>query len=151
MRKRIVSTPPPLTSILIGVAILGALAYAAFVAYPFVSGPTLSASLQGIEGSSVVISGSTNRVSSLWINDLPTPISDTGNFAVERTFPPGYTEVVVRATDRFGREREQTLTFVNSQFIHHAEESSSQEDTNEENFDEGNSPEGNEGGEESSN
>lgn len=126
-----------------------ALSYAAFAATPFILGPTLSLSLEAGTGPEVYISGTTSRVSSVWLNDLPIPISDQGSYAVTRTFPPGYTEVVVRAEDRFGRSREQRQTIVTTHFIDHASQENDIKESNQEHR--SGSAEGNEGGEESSN
>jgi len=100
-------------TILAALGIAGALIYAAFVAFPFFEGPSLTAfEPQKTERGTILLQGATKRVSALSINDLEVPITDTGLFSVERAYPAGYTVVVFRASDRFGRSREKILTFI---------------------------------------
>jgi hypothetical protein len=97
----------------IGVLIL---AYALFVASPYLQGPylTLTSPLPGstVSSSTVTVSGVTKRVSYLTIDDMAVPLAEDGSFKIVRAYPAGYTVVVVRARDRFGRENVETVRFV---------------------------------------
>jgi hypothetical protein len=97
------------------VCILG---YTLFVASPYLLGPslTLVSPINGetVTASTVTISGKTERVSYLSVNGLPVPLLEDGAFLIERSFPTGYTVVVIRARDRFGRESVETIRFLNT-------------------------------------
>jgi len=131
LRRQAGFSIPLASAIVAGVIIL---AYAGYAAYPLASGPRLTASAEQHENGLYIIQGTAKRVSSVSIDEFPIPIDDRGNFAVERSYPPGYTVVIVRAEDRFGRTREQTLTFVNTYYIEYAskEENTSAEETSSE-------------------
>lgn len=98
-----------------GVGVL-ILAYALFVASPYLRGPylTLTSPLAGstVSTSTVEVAGITKRVSYLSIDDMAVPLAEDGSFKVVRAYPAGYTVVVVRARDRFGRENVQEVRFV---------------------------------------
>lgn len=106
------------------VIVVGALAficiagYTLFVASPYLTGPTLTVVTprdnDTVTSPTVTISGRTERVSYLSVNDLPVPLLEDGAFLVERSFPPGYTVVVLKARDRFGRELVSTIRFLNT-------------------------------------
>ena len=130
-----------LPRVLVALGVLAAVSYTAFVAYPLIEGPTLTveAPVHTEEGTTI-LRGTTNRVSELTINGLDTPLAEDGAFAVERSFPPGYTVVVLEARDRFRRVRTERLTFITQPRVYASEESS-QEDNVQENSDE--SEEGN--------
>jgi hypothetical protein len=114
--------------------------YSAYALYPLLAGPEFDASVSEYnEG--IVIAGTVKRVASVWVNDLPVPITDQGLFSIFRAYPPGYTEIVVRVADRFGRSREKRLTVVINEFIPYAEKDNQ---TNQQESS-GNEPEGNEG------
>lgn len=92
--------------------------YGFFVASPYLLGPSLTV-LSPIQGSAissptVTVTGKTERVSYLSINDLPVPLLEDGTFSVERSYPTGYTVIVVRARDRFGREVTDTVRFIHN-------------------------------------
>lgn len=131
-----------------GVLIL--LGYATFALYPLAVGPTLTVSFFYDEERGLYhIAGETTRVSAVTVNGLSVPITESGLFAVERTFPPGYTVVTIRAEDRFGRSREEVLSLVNTNFRPYAsKEKSDDKDDKKESSSEGGSSEGDEGGEE---
>lgn len=98
------------------------LAYAFFVALPYLMGPSLFVSSPK-EGSTltdplVIIEGSTRRVSYLSINGMDMPMEPDGSFSIVRALPPGYTVVVVRAKDRFNREVVKTVPFVHAFTTH---------------------------------
>lgn len=93
-------------------------AYTLFASFSYLLGPSLTV-VTPRQGSTVVtptvtILGKTERVSYLSINDLAVPVLEDGTFAVERAYPPGYTVLVVRARDRFGRERVETIRFLHT-------------------------------------
>ncbi len=69
------------------------------------SGSLLSASLATITGTAE----NSRRVS---VNDRIIDIDESGNFSEELLMSYGYNIVTVKATDRFGRETEETLQLV---------------------------------------
>lgn len=105
----------------IGLFIFG---YALFVALPYLLGPSLTVEtpVQNSSSSSptILISGTTARVSFLSVNDMPLPLAEDGSFKVVRALPSGYTVIVVRARDRFERETTRTIPFVHSFVITNA-------------------------------
>lgn len=108
--------------ILIGALVFcGILAYGAFAASPYLRGPSLIVDSpkagETVASPTVVIRGSTERVSYLSINDMPVPLLEDGTFAVERAYPTGYTVLVVRARDRFDRELTKTIQFLHTSNI----------------------------------
>lgn len=100
------------------VAFLGILAYGLFVATPYLRGPKLTIESPqpgaSVTTPTVIVRGTTERVSFLTVNDLPVPLLEDGSFAVERAYPAGYTVVVVRVRDRFGRELTDTVQFLHT-------------------------------------
>jgi len=83
------------------------LLYALFEARRLITGPqvTITSPIHGEATSSraVFISGEAHNISFLTINDNPTYTNEMGQFREILTPPPGYTTIVVAATDRFGR------------------------------------------------
>ncbi len=105
--------------ILLGALVfLGILGYGLFVATPYLRGPALTIESPkpgaSITTPTVIVRGMTERVSFLTVNDLPVPLLEDGSFAVERAYPAGYTVVVVRVRDRFGRELTDTVEFLHT-------------------------------------
>jgi hypothetical protein len=101
-----------------GVVLLIILGYSLFVASPYLLGPSLTLQVprpgETITSPTVTITGQTTRVSYLSIDDQAVPLAEDGSFTVERAYPPGYTVIVIRARDRFGREKVDTITFVHN-------------------------------------
>ena len=101
-----------------GIVLLLIIGYALFVASPYLLGPSLTvitpAQNSAITNPTVIVSGTTRRVSYLSIDDQAVPLAEDGSFVVERAYPSGYTVLVVRARDRFGREKVDTVTFVHN-------------------------------------
>jgi len=120
-------------AVLVGVVgVAGGIAYGAYVALPYVLGPTVAIHApRPTEHGTVLISGDTKRVSKVAINELEVPITEHGGFEVERAYPPGYTVVIVEARDRFGRSRTETLTFITSEIHASQEENDNEESTSE--------------------
>jgi len=95
----------------LGLILLG---YVLFVSLPLIEGPSFSIlepQTPVVEGITK-ISGTTKRVAFLEINGEPIPLSEEGKFAVYRAYPAGYTALVIKARDRFGREKTETVTFI---------------------------------------
>lgn len=111
------STNRPLY-VLMGAALAIIVAYGLFVATPYLLGPSLTVRTpeEGATVSSptVLVSGETERVSYVSINNLPVPLSEDGTFAVERAYPKGYTVIMVEARDRFGRSVTDTIRFIHN-------------------------------------
>lgn len=104
------------TPLLVGATLVAIFGYSAYAAYPFVRGPRITIDTPQEVGGIVTIHGHTTRVSAVTVAGLPVPLDERGNFTVERAYPPGYTVIVVRAVDRFGRSRERTITFVTAPY-----------------------------------
>lgn len=94
-------------------AVGGAVLYALTVATPLFNRPhVLLSPVTFLPSGVTVIAGNTANVSTLTVNGVETPLQEDGTFAIERSFPPGYTVVVIRASDRFSRTEEYLSTFV---------------------------------------
>lgn len=98
------------------VALIIIVGYTLFVATPYLRGPSLTVTspiqMSTVSTPTVRITGSTERVQYLSVNNLPIPLTPEGTFDVVRAYPSGYTVIVVKARDRFNRERSETITFV---------------------------------------
>lgn len=101
-----------------GIGLVIVVGYALFAASPYLLGPSVEVLTPAAESTvstpTVVVSGKTSRVSYVSLNDQPIPLLEDGTFAVERSFPPGYTVLVIRARDRFGREIQSEVRFLNT-------------------------------------
>ncbi len=108
----------PLISVRQGIVLCAGIlvfAYTLVITAPLFKGASITVDPPSkSESGSTVLRGSTERVSKLTINNLEVPLSEEGAFAVERAYPLGYTVVVIRASDRFGRTTERIITFVNT-------------------------------------
>lgn len=123
--------------ILASIGVLAVLIYTAVVSTPFARGPELILSpLETLDAQTVLIQGKALRVSRVLINDMDIPLSETGEFSVERAFPAGYTVVTVRAEDRFGRVRERIITFITHTHAKEDNESSFQTESDRRGVDE---------------
>ncbi len=121
--RRSVSLSPARAIRLLGLALAVFLVgYSAFVALPLLMGPSLSVSDPWEEGATV-IKGETARVSFLEINGEAVSLKEDGSFEVRRAFPAGYTDLVIVARDRFGREIRKHITFITN--THGSEEKQS--------------------------
>ena len=101
-----------------GVVLCIIVGYTLFAASPYLLGPSLTV-ITPVDQSTassptVTISGKTSRVSYVSLNEQPIPLLEDGTFAVERSFPAGYTVLKVLARDRFGREVTDTIHFLNT-------------------------------------
>lgn len=101
-----------------GLALIIIAGYTLFAASPYLLGPSLTV-ITPVDQSTassptVTISGKTTRVSYLSVNEQAVPLLEDGTFAVERSFPTGYTVIMVLARDRFGREVSDTIHFLNT-------------------------------------
>ncbi len=111
------STNRPLY-ILVVCGLMVVIGYGLFVATPYLLGPSLTVVSPEhgttISSPTITVSGKTERVSYLSINNLPIPLLEDGTFAVERAYPKGYTVLVVEARDRFGRIVTDTVRFIHN-------------------------------------
>lgn len=111
------STRRPLYA-LVALGVVVVLGYGLFVATPYLLGPslTLRSPQNGttLTSPTITISGETERVSYLSINNLAVPLLEDGTFFVERAYPKGYTVLVVEARDRFGRTITDTVRFIHN-------------------------------------
>ena len=112
MRTPIIFTPRK-AAVLIGVAtFILIVGYALLTALPILRGPLLEVSANVAPDGVTTLSGRTERVSYLIVNNEQIPVAEGGAFSVLRAYPEGYTEVTVIARDRFGRELITTLGVV---------------------------------------
>jgi hypothetical protein len=93
--------------LLIVLAVIIILGYAAFEARRLIAGPEIAIlSPRGGTATSttvLTISGIAQNISFLTINDAPAFTDEAGNFSLTITPPLGYAIFTVQATDRFGR------------------------------------------------
>lgn len=94
------------------------LGYGAVVAWPLLTGPTLSiaspAELATVPDGHTVIEGTAHHTKTLWLNGAPLLMDQDGNFRATLTLPSGGAILSLTATDRFGREiTERRSVFVN--------------------------------------
>lgn len=96
----------------------GIVGYTVFVGSPYLLGPSVSVTTPAqhatVSTPTVAVSGKTERVAIVTLNDQPIPLLEDGTFSVERAFPPGYTVLMIRARDRFGREETRVIRFLNT-------------------------------------
>ena len=92
--------------------------YSLFVALPYLRGPALTVTSplnMSTVGTPVVhVTGTTERVQYLSVDDQPVALAPDGSFDIVRAYPAGYTVLRVVARDRFNRERSVTITFINT-------------------------------------
>jgi hypothetical protein len=94
--------------------VLVVLSYALFEARKLIAGPEITI-LYPEDGSAtsspvVTIAGVARNISFLTINDAPAYTDEDGRFVERFSPPPGYTSMVVAATDRFGRTVSETVS-----------------------------------------
>jgi hypothetical protein len=81
-----------------------------------ISGPIVSITspLQGdtLSSSTVVITGTTQNVSAIYLNDSPIFIDELGVFKEKLILPTGYTIIKLSAKDKFGRETQEFLDLI---------------------------------------
>lgn len=105
----------PLGTIVAVIAVGAVLAYAAFASASLFQQPSvLLNELVHRAPGVVVLSGTTQFVSKLTVNGVDVALGEDGSFSIERAFPPGYTVIMVEASDRFGREVTYTRTVINN-------------------------------------
>ncbi len=94
--------------VLVALPVLITAAYAVTVMFPLLEGPALSVqTLAAASDGIFTLDGYTKRVVRLTVNDFEVPVTEEGHFELERAYPVGYTVLVLRAYDRFGRMREE--------------------------------------------
>lgn len=142
-RSRGISMAGKLPVMLAAAGIVGVVVYAALAATPLAAGPELNLlPVTTLEGNTVRIEGTALRVSRVSINGMDIPLAEDGTFAVERSFPAGYTVLTVRAEDRFLRVRERTITFIMHSYAKEDDESSEEDRDTDERFRESEGGEG---------
>ncbi len=108
--------PPSLPTLIAAGTLFAVALYAGFALLPLLLGPTLMVGVvRSTEFGTTMIAGTTDRVSTLSINGLPVPITEAGDFSIERAYPVGYTVVVIEASDRFGRRETETITLTTNE------------------------------------
>lgn len=101
-------------SSLVGLLLLASLVYAYIQSRNLIYGPSI-AILSPINGSGldnplVTIKGATKNVATLTLNDRQIFPDESGNFTETLVLPSGYTIISIKATDKFGKKTEQTLS-----------------------------------------
>lgn len=101
-------------SSLVGLLLLASLVYAYIQSRNLIYGPSI-AILSPINGSGldnplVTIKGVTKNVATLTLNDRQIFPDENGNFTETLVLPSGYTIISIKATDKFGKKTEQTLS-----------------------------------------
>lgn len=101
--------------LLVVLIVLVVLSYSVFEARKLIGGPriTVESPTQGEATSTdiVLVKGAAENVDFLTINDAPAYTDENGRFAYRYSPPPGYTVVVVAASDRFGRRASKSVAF----------------------------------------
>ena len=82
--------------------------FRSFVAEPqlLIINPATGATM---EGSTVLLQGQTDLGSTVTVNSEPVLIGSSGEFSEELTLQPGLNRIVVRATNRFDKTKEETV------------------------------------------
>lgn len=99
----------------IALGLLLIVCYGLFEARRLLAGPQLVIDTP-INGSAttspiVTVTGRVQNISFLTINDKPFFADEQGQFVYRYSPPMGYTALTARASDRFGRQVEQTIAF----------------------------------------
>lgn len=96
------------------VVLLALVSYGLLEAYPLFSGPHIALSSpaqhESIENGIVVVSGKATHTETLFLNDAPLLMDETGSFSRELLLPRGGAILSVTAYDRFGRSVETRRT-----------------------------------------
>ena len=89
-------------------------AYACFEASGFLFGPSISvpAGTTEVHQQLVHIKGSTARISSLSLNGKEVAVTESGGFDEPYLLAPGVNRIVLDASDKYGRTRQQVLNIV---------------------------------------
>jgi hypothetical protein len=79
--------------------------YAAWEAWPLITGPSLTLTEASVheESRTATIAGIARNVTAITLNDRPIFTDDDGNFKEELVLENGYTILTLRAQDRYGR------------------------------------------------
>ncbi len=99
----------------IAIGLLCIFIYVIFQARYLIIGPqiTLTEQLEVRQNERLIhLTGSTNNISHLWLNDRPIYTNAKGNFKEALVLENGYTITTLRAEDRYGRETTVTKSFV---------------------------------------
>ena len=100
--------------VLIALVVIVVLSYSVFEVRKLIAGPriTIESPISGEATSTdvVLVKGMAENVDFLTINDSPAYTDENGHFAYRYSPPPGYTVVVVAASDRFGRRTSKSVS-----------------------------------------
>ncbi len=110
------NSPKPAKMVIAAAILLSLLVYVFFQSKDFISGPQISITYptEGIylDDTFVSVKGTAHRVAYLSLNDRPIFVNESGVFEEALLAHEGYTILSLKATDRFGREREIKRSFV---------------------------------------
>lgn len=113
-KKRLLTTRSILTTFYITACLACVLGYTLFAGRYFISGPVLI--LTGPDLSSpittdtIVLSGTADRFSYLYLNDKQIFVNPEKVFSEELLLQPGHTIIELAAHDRFGRKETKTIS-----------------------------------------
>ena len=107
-----------LTTILLGIFFLIAIAYALFEARGQLLGPTITVDTRvgQVDEPLLIVEGHAERISSLTMNGRQIPITEDGLFREPYLLATGYNKILLRAEDSYGRSAERVL-----EIVYHAE------------------------------
>ena len=91
------------------------LTYGAFEARRLFAGPSITIESPTNGGktfsTTVTVSGTAQNIAFLTIDDTPAYTDESGHFSLTFAPPPGYSVLVVAASDRFGRRTKASVAF----------------------------------------
>lgn len=98
--------------------ILGLLTfYAIFQARNLIEGPVISLETPqkgaSVEESLLTLKGTTRNIAKITLNDSPIFVNENGAFQEQILLPEGYAILVLKAFDRFGREKKEIIPLYN--------------------------------------
>lgn len=99
--------------LIFGILFLCAIAYTIFVFRYYLEKPSIELDQKDYivtNNSLITISGSTNNVHTLHINDVSVFVDEDGRFSQKRSVTTGVTNITITATDRFERSIKKNIS-----------------------------------------
>ena len=103
-----------LTKIALGIFFVIILGYAYFEARGLLFGPsiTVPSTIQEVHDPFIVIKGRADRISELRMNGKTVAVTENGGFEEPYLLAPGLNRIILDATDKYGRERQEVIQIV---------------------------------------
>ena len=100
-----------LTKIALGIFFVIILGYAYFEARGLLFGPsiTVPSTIQEVHDPFIVIKGRADRISELRMNGKTVAVTENGGFEEPYLLAPGLNRIILDATDKYGRERQEVI------------------------------------------